>query len=69
MNNTSAAEELHRLAVRIEDGLLNDVELCRTREEHIRLTARANEVGSLRDGLQTLVVKLSTTSPTTVTDE
>jgi hypothetical protein len=35
-------------------SLLNDVELASTREEHIRLTARANEAESLVSDLQTL---------------
>jgi hypothetical protein len=35
-------------------SLINDVELASTREEHIRLTARANEAESLVTDLQTL---------------
>ena len=35
-------------------SLLNDVELAATREEHIRLTARANEAENLVADLQTL---------------
>jgi phosphotransferase system HPr-like phosphotransfer protein len=35
-------------------SLLNDVELASTREEHIRLTARANEAENLVADLQTL---------------
>jgi phosphotransferase system HPr-like phosphotransfer protein len=35
-------------------SLLNDVELAATREEHIRLTARANEAEALVSDLQTL---------------
>jgi hypothetical protein len=34
--------------------LINDVELASTREEHIRLTARANEAEALVSDLQTL---------------
>jgi hypothetical protein len=62
MNNLDLAESLYKLAIKVEDGLLSDVELCKTREEHIRLMARANEAGKLRGDLQQLVVKLSTTS-------
>jgi hypothetical protein len=35
-------------------SLINDVELASTREEHIRLTARANEAESLVTDLQAL---------------
>jgi hypothetical protein len=35
-------------------SLINDVELASTREEHIRLTARANEAEGLVTDLQTL---------------
>jgi hypothetical protein len=36
--------------------LLNDVELAATREEHIRLTARANEAEALSDTIQRLLI-------------
>lgn len=36
--------------------LLNDVEQAATREEHIRLTARANEAEALSDTIQRLLV-------------
>jgi hypothetical protein len=55
MNPAVLAEELYQLAIKVESGLLNDVELAKTREEHVRLTARANEAGKVRDGLQRLV--------------
>jgi hypothetical protein len=38
-------------------SLLNDVELASTREEHIRLTARANEAESLVTDLQALYIQ------------
>jgi hypothetical protein len=38
-------------------SLLNDVELASTREEHIRLTARANEAESLVTDLQSLYLE------------
>lgn len=59
MNNLTLAEELYKLAIKVEDGLINDVELCKTREEHVRLTARANECGKVRAGLQQLIIELS----------
>jgi hypothetical protein len=62
MSKVDMAEDLYKLAIQLEDGLLADIELCKTREEHIRLTARANAAGKLRGDLQQLVVKLSTTS-------
>jgi hypothetical protein len=37
-------------------SLLNDVELASTREEHIRLTARANEAEALTSDLQALYI-------------
>jgi phosphotransferase system HPr-like phosphotransfer protein len=37
-------------------SLLNDVELASTREEHIRLTARANEAELLVSDLQALYI-------------
>lgn len=36
--------------------LLNDVELASTREEHIRLTARANEAETIVHQLQDLLL-------------
>ena len=38
-------------------NLLNDVELAATREDHIRLTARANEAENLGDMIQTLLLQ------------
>jgi hypothetical protein len=38
-------------------SLLNDVELASTREEHIRLTARANEAENLGDMIQQLLIQ------------
>lgn len=38
-------------------SLLNDVELASTREEHIRLTARANEAEALVSDLQALYIQ------------
>lgn len=41
-------------------SLLNDVELASTREEHIRLTARANEAEALVADLQALYIAEAT---------
>jgi hypothetical protein len=35
-------EEIAKLAAVLVDELRSDIELCKTREEHIRMTARAN---------------------------
>jgi hypothetical protein len=39
----SSQELLKRLAEEHAQRLENDIPLCRTRDEHIRVTARANE--------------------------
>jgi hypothetical protein len=41
------------------DRLSNDLELCSTREEHVRLTARANEAENLANDLYNYVVSLA----------
>ena len=49
--------ELEEIAFRTREhaaSLLNDVEQAATREEHIRLTARANEAETLVADLQSL---------------
>jgi hypothetical protein len=51
--------ELEDIAFKIREHaafLLNDVELAATREEHIRLTARANEAEALSDTIQRLLI-------------
>lgn len=51
--------ELEELAFKAREhaaSLLNDVELAATREEHIRLTARANESETLSDTIQRLLI-------------
>ena len=51
--------ELEEIAFRIREhaaSLLNDVELAATREEHIRLSARANEAEALSDTIQRLLI-------------
>lgn len=52
--------QLEELAYQIREHaacLLNDVELAATREEHIRLTARANEAENLGDMIQELLLQ------------
>jgi hypothetical protein len=52
--------QLEELAYQMREHaacLLNDVELASTREEHIRLTARANEAENLGDMIQTLLLQ------------
>ena len=51
--------ELEEIAFRIREhaaSLLNDVELAATREEHIRLSTRANEAEALSDTIQRLLI-------------
>lgn len=51
--------ELEDIGFRIREhaaSLLNDVELAATREEHIRLTARANEAEVLSDTINRLLI-------------
>jgi hypothetical protein len=45
---TTVLEAARRLAA----GLESDIVLCRTRDEHVRVTARANEARGLLDGLE-----------------
>jgi phosphotransferase system HPr-like phosphotransfer protein len=47
-------EDILFLAREHAASLLNDVELAATREEHVRLTARANEAEQLMASLQEL---------------
>jgi phosphotransferase system HPr-like phosphotransfer protein len=51
--------ELEEISFKIREhaaSLLNDVELAATREEHIRLSARANEAEALSDTIQRLLI-------------
>lgn len=58
----SASEELAR-------RLKEDIELCRTREEHIRVSARANEAVNLLFGiLQFLDERSSLSAPSDTSD-
>ncbi len=44
-------EQVSKLAQTLADRLKEDVDLCRTREETIRVSARANEAQLLLQGL------------------
>jgi hypothetical protein len=51
--------ELEDIAFKVREHaamLINDVELAATREEHIRLSARANEAEALSDTIQRLLI-------------
>ena len=51
--------ELEEISFKIREhaaSLINDVELAATREEHIRLSARANEAEALSDTIQRLLI-------------
>ena len=41
------------------DRMASDVELCSTREEHVRLTARANEAENIANDLYNYVITLT----------
>ena len=57
MSNITALEEIAYQMREHTASLLNDVEQAATREEHIRLTARANEAENLGDMIQQLLVQ------------
>ena len=52
----STLEDLAFQARELVANILNDVELAPTREEHIRLTARANEAETLAHGINQLLI-------------
>jgi len=49
-------EDAEQLAKRLEEDIIE----CRTRDEHIRVTARANEAANLLNGLR--ILKLEATA-------
>jgi phosphotransferase system HPr-like phosphotransfer protein len=57
MSRITALEDIAYQAREHAASLINDVELAATREEHIRLTARANEAENLGDMIQQLLVQ------------
>jgi hypothetical protein len=44
---------LEEMAARLAERLAEDIELSKTREEHIRVTARANEASELLEVIRT----------------
>jgi hypothetical protein len=50
-------EFLLEAARELSSQLLEDIPLCRTREEHIRVTARANAAGALYNAMMTVDVE------------
>lgn len=46
-------EQIREAARELAQSLLEDIPLCKTREEHIRITARANTAAALYNGLIT----------------
>ena len=57
-------EQAQQLAARLQE----DIQLCRTRDEHIRVTARANEAANLLDGLVALTLVQYESASAVVTD-
>lgn len=60
-------EQLIVEAQQLADRLAEDIPLCRTRDEHIRVTARANEAANLLNGLRNMEVPLYQFESTTFT--
>jgi hypothetical protein len=54
-------EQLIEDAAQLAARLQSDIIECRTRDEHIRVTARANEAANLLNGLK--VLQLEATEP------
>ena len=54
---------LARLATELADRLTEDIEKCVTREDHIRLTARANEAQHLLYGLLMAMHETDSSTP------
>lgn len=57
MSNLADLEEILSLLTKHAAWLLSDVELAATREEHVRLTARANEAETITDHVKKLLLK------------
>lgn len=54
--------DIHDLAAAARDHadrMNNDLELCSTREEHVRLTARTNEAENIAQSLYDYVISLA----------
>lgn len=56
MANETLIEEIAHLCREHAARLLSDVELAASREEHVRLTARANEAQTVVDRVQELLL-------------
>lgn len=54
MTREQLIQEAEQLAARLE----SDIVECRTRDEHIRVSARANEAANLLNGLRNMEVPL-----------
>lgn len=49
--NQLTIEQIREAARELAENLLSDIPLCTTRQEHIRVTARANAAAALYNGL------------------
>lgn len=58
VNTADLIDEARRAAQDLADKLSSDIELCSTREEHVRITARANEAENLAQQLYDISLSL-----------
>ena len=54
MSDVDLVEELLEMVERHAERAAEDIKLARTRDEHIRVTARANEAREIADGLRVI---------------
>jgi hypothetical protein len=54
MADVDLVEELLAMVERHAERAAEDIKLARTRDEHIRVTARANEAREIADGLRVI---------------
>jgi hypothetical protein len=54
MSDVDLVEELLKMVERHAERAAEDIKLARTRDEHIRVTARANEAREIADGLRVI---------------
>jgi hypothetical protein len=54
MSDVDLVEELLEMVERHAKRSAEDIKLARTRDEHIRVTARANEAREIADGLRVI---------------
>ena len=57
MSNLPELEEILHLLTQHSMRLVSDVELAATREEHVRLTARANEAETVTQRVKEILLK------------